>query len=194
MPTLDLLSADVVAPPVLAIVEAAPMPGLNREPNCSQTREAIQQLISGNGAIARGTTSPQVEALALAGLWLLAGELDRSHELSQGIESATGSYWHGIMHRREGDFWNSKYWFRRVGRHSVLEELAQKIAAESARLASVGIKFRQLCDAKSVAETLVDLCEAAETGDAALVPDLQLICWWEWQLLFRCSLSDCHRQ
>ncbi len=50
-----------------------------------------------------------------AGLWLYADDLHRSHEVSQSIETPVGSLWHGIMHRREGDFWNSKYWFRRAG-------------------------------------------------------------------------------
>src|SRR5690606_38969416 len=45
-----------------------------------------------------------------AGLWLYIDELDRSHVVSQTIDDATGSYWHGIMHRREGDFGNSHYW------------------------------------------------------------------------------------
>ncbi|HWD39556.1 MAG TPA: hypothetical protein VG944_11955 [Fimbriimonas sp.] len=50
-----------------------------------------------------------------AGLWLYVDDLDRSHRISQGIDTSLGSWWHGIMHRREGDFSNSKYWFRRAG-------------------------------------------------------------------------------
>src|SRR5687768_10504407 len=50
----------------------------------------------------------------LAGLWLYHDFLDESHTLSQCIDTPSGSYWHAIMHRREGDFANSKYWFRRV--------------------------------------------------------------------------------
>ena len=60
----------------------------------------------------------------LAGLWLLHNFLDQSHTISQGISTPSGSYWHGIMHRREGDYSNSKYWMRRVGLHPVFGELA----------------------------------------------------------------------
>ena len=60
--------------------------------------------------------SPEV----MAGLWLYVDDLDRSHTISQGISSPTGAYWHAIMHRREGDFSNSKYWFRQVGDHPVI--------------------------------------------------------------------------
>jgi hypothetical protein len=63
----------------------------------------------------------------LAGLWLYADGLDQSHQISQSIETPTGSFWHGIMHRREGDFGNSKYWFRRVGKHPVSEPLGQDV-------------------------------------------------------------------
>ncbi len=58
-----------------------------------------------------------------AGLYLYFSALDESHKISQGIASASGSYWHGIMHRQEGDWSNAKYWFRRVGSHPVLDAL-----------------------------------------------------------------------
>ena len=58
-----------------------------------------------------------------AGLWLYVDDLDRSHTLSQAIETPIGSLWHGIMHRREGDFWNSKYWFRRAGSNHALTSM-----------------------------------------------------------------------
>ena len=63
-------------------------------------------------------------ALCLSGLWLVAGDLERSHDLSQNLPCRNGSFWHGIMHRREGDFGNAKYWFRKVGPHPVFDELA----------------------------------------------------------------------
>ena len=52
-----------------------------------------------------------------SGLWLRHQFLDESHQVSQQIDTPTGSYWHGIMHRREGDFLNSHYWFNKVGEH-----------------------------------------------------------------------------
>src|SRR5262245_25063275 len=47
----------------------------------------------------------------LAGLWLLANDLNASHRISQELETPEGSYWHAVMHRREGDYGNAKYWF-----------------------------------------------------------------------------------
>lgn len=55
-----------------------------------------------------------------AGIWLYVDELDRSHAFSQAMEDPTGSFWHGIMHRREGDFSNSHYWFRKAGAHPAM--------------------------------------------------------------------------
>ena len=58
-----------------------------------------------------------------AGLWLLHGFLDESHALSQQIDTPSGSFWHAIMHRREGDFSNSKYWYARCASHPSLAVL-----------------------------------------------------------------------
>lgn len=56
-----------------------------------------------------------------AGLWLYVDDLERSHRISQAMHDATGAYWHAIMHRREGDFWNSGYWLRQCGRHPAMD-------------------------------------------------------------------------
>ena len=60
----------------------------------------------------------------VSAVWLYHNFLDESHTISQGIHSTSGSYWHGIMHRREPDFPNSKYWFRKVGDHEVFDDVA----------------------------------------------------------------------
>ncbi len=49
-----------------------------------------------------------------AGLWLLADDLPTAHKICQDIPTAHGSAWHAHLHRREGDFSNAKYWWRRA--------------------------------------------------------------------------------
>jgi hypothetical protein len=59
----------------------------------------------------------------LSGLWLLFDFLEESHAISQALPDEWGAYWHGIMHRREPDAWNSKYWFKRVDPNPILASL-----------------------------------------------------------------------
>jgi hypothetical protein len=72
----------------------------------------------------------------LAGAWLLYNYLDEAHRISQDIDTATGGFWHGIMHRREPDSSNAAYWFRRVGNHPVFEPLAKDAESLGLRLGS----------------------------------------------------------
>ncbi len=65
--------------------------------------------------------------LALAGLWLWHDALDASHEICQSIETPGGSYWHAILHRREGDFPNARYWLRRAGVHGSFGAMAGRV-------------------------------------------------------------------
>jgi hypothetical protein len=62
---------------------------------------------------------------ALSGLLLLLDCWDDSHQVSQDIPSADGSYWHGLAHRTEPDSANAGYWFGQVGPHPVFPKLRE---------------------------------------------------------------------
>jgi len=64
-------------------------------------------------------------ACCLAGLWLWHNFLDEAHMICRSCETPSGNSWHAIMHRREADFENSKYWYRRAGNHPCHERIAR---------------------------------------------------------------------
>jgi hypothetical protein len=71
--------------------------------------------------------APDRAALALfkGGLWFAVDALDAAHSIFQEDRSPEGSYWHGMLHRREGDFPNAKYWLQRAGRISALKAVPE---------------------------------------------------------------------
>jgi hypothetical protein len=124
---------------------------------------------------------------ALSGLLLRLGLWDRSHQLSQDLDTVEGSYWHGIAHRLEPDYGNAGYWFRRVGRHPVFPELyarAGSVLAESQtswRLTSSWDPFLYIrwCE------------EATQSSDPEKRNAALAIQRAEWELLFEwCGTGD----
>lgn len=110
-----------------------------------------------------------------AGLFLMNGFFNESHSRSQSIEGLgadhTGDYWHAILHRREPDYGNAKYWFRHVGSHPIFPALANAAitcfektpAALQSTLAPW--KARLVKGDKWEPFAFVDLCAAAETNE-----------------------------
>ena len=91
-------------------------------------REVIQSITIEDAFENNEIHDSQSANACLSALWLHHDFLDESHQISQSIPTSTGSFWHGIMHRREGDYWNSKYWFRQVENHPVFSLLSSTVS------------------------------------------------------------------
>lgn len=175
-----------VAPPALSPEAEGSIPGW-----WTQHIHALPQ------RLARKTSS-DADVIALqAGLLQMADQLHASHEASQSIEGAgrnlAGDYWHAIQHRRERDYGNAKYWFRRVGRHSVLEVLGERAAAIAGEF-SVGshqvvtslVSGRRLDPMR-----FVDLAQSIDRGESEnLRPFAEALQWTEMVLLLEQTWHD----
>ena len=121
-----------------------------------------------------------------AGLWLRNNFLDESHSISQELDTPEGSFWHAIMHRREPDASNSKYWWRKVGSHPVFALLRShaKVAYEHDKPRTHLADFLATQPAWDPA-AFVDLCEkvrdSEESDEHRLCHSVQDA---EWRLLF----------
>ena len=104
------------------VIETEGPPGLGpgRRDSIKSIEELNQEIESLNLA---GTT---IE-LARSAAFLWHDHLDASHDISQDLLSSDGSFLHGVMHRREPDYPNAKYWFRRAGSHSAYLILSSRV-------------------------------------------------------------------
>jgi hypothetical protein len=105
---------ETLQPPELG---PGPRPGIKSE---GELKKCVDKAL-GNSSV-QSEQSDLIFALVL--LW--HDHLDAAHEIAQGISNATGSFVHGIMHRREPDYGNAAYWFRRVGKHPAFAEIANR--------------------------------------------------------------------
>jgi hypothetical protein len=131
----------------------------------------------------------QMRQACLSGIWLRFDFLDESHSISQEILSPTGSYWHGIMHRREPNASNAKYWFRRVGDHPLFETLGEPAAALAAA-SDIDLKADWLKNGDWDPFEFVDLCSRHAASGGPPMRLCQELAQLEWCLLF----DSCYRQ
>ncbi len=120
----------------------------------------------------------------LAGLWLRFNFLESAHRICQDLPTPSGSYWHGIVHRREGDYWNSKYWMRRVGPHPVFEPLQEQARRLCEALGSDASSEFLCRQARWDPSRFVDLVEACVFRKSQAVQLALQVQQSEWDLLF----------
>ena len=134
-------------------------------------RDADDATLSGDKTI----VVPAAFALVRGGLLYAVDALDAAHRIFQDAPSDLGSYWHGMMHRREGDFDNARYWFRRAGTlgcSSALHGAASEVSADMARQPGWDPYL------------LTGQCEQARFGAKELVPELVKLQQIEFEALF----------
>ena len=54
------------------------------------------------------------EQLKMAVEAALAGDWEKSHNIAQDYSDSTANCIHAVLHKIEGDVWNSKYWYART--------------------------------------------------------------------------------
>ena len=184
-PSIDFAKFGSVLGP---LVEAAPLNELGAGHPDADAAKAIRAISLAEAFAPHQIVDQSMADACLAGLWLMYGHLDESHTISQSIETPTGSYWHAIMHRREGDFDNAKYWFRRVGIHPIFAPLAaaaRELTGKSADDAESDRTIKRLADTGAWdAYLFVDLCAAAVRRPSPAIELCRLVQQQECRLLF----------
>ena len=114
-------------------------------------------------------------ALVRGGLFYAIDALDEAHAFFQDAKGDLGAYWHGMMHRREGDFDNARYWYRRAGVlpcFAALHRAASEFSADMARQANWDPYL------------LTGECEQARFGAEELVGEMQKLQRAEFDAIF----------
>ena len=170
--------------PVIASLLTERLPDLGPGTPNEAARSQLAGLTVEKAFAGKTVVDQDAARCCVSGLWLWHDFLDESHTISQEIGTIDGSYWHGIMHRREPDYGNAKYWFHRVPRHAIFDPLAK-----TARELTAGQKLDSAAALLATQETwdphcFIDLCEAISRGRSDAENLARQIACVEWQLLF----------
>lgn len=162
-------SSRLVYPPAIAeLLREVPLAPLGPGQPRTAVRPRLEAL--SDDALGERIVDRDMAACCRAALWLAFDFLDESHTISQGIATVEGSYWHAIMHRREPDADNSKYWWRRVGHHPMFALLKDEAAKLGWRAWD--------------AAAFVDECEKGRGTGSDRETLLRQVQMAEWRLLF----------
>ena len=115
----------------------------------------------------------KVNDVIKSGLYLWNDDIDRAHKLAQEINNSEGSYWHAILHRREGDYSNSKYWYRQADNHPIFQTIKKEFTDWDP------FKFVDLCS------------QSLESGKKEMMEKLETIQFFEIKTLLNYVIEKC---
>lgn len=152
-------------------------------------------LLSDEDLVGVRPSDPDMTAALRGGLLVRADLFEEAHAIFQDILTPTGSYWHGIVHRREPDFANARYWFRRAGEHPFFADLYREIESLFRR---PGGEWRGEALERLVSRgrwdpmAFIALCEECVEGEnTGLLRELESIQEIEIESLLRYSYDRC---
>ncbi len=129
------------------------------------------------------------DSLVAALLWLRIGVIDPTHEIVQRGSTSMEGYLHGVVHRLEGDYWNSNYWFKQVRDSPLLQSLSKSMQQKlhDAGLTSIAASLKIFKSNKFEPTELVAAIENQVKQidrDSYAVNNMERICWLEWSSLW----------
>ena len=158
------------------ILAGEAVPKISAELRARQPLPPLCPVAPWNRKLSHRIEAADLPPAVASALLLWNDDLDASHTLSQGLPDPFGCWLHGTMHRREGDFSNSKYWFRKVGTHAGFAPLSRRAATVLAQASGQPSPALAALAERWDPFAFVDLCAAA-TGEngatAALLESLQ---------------------
>ena len=121
-----------------------------------------QSLSSEIKALDLSNHSNEARGCIKAGLLEWNDDIHASHDICQDIYSKTGSYWHGIMHRREPDYGNAKYWYYKFPEYPTFDQLLSFALNQDDVGDEEIISFKESLGSSWDPFNFIDLCNKAE--------------------------------
>jgi hypothetical protein len=150
-------------PKVKALFSTPEPPELGPGPRAGVLAESPLR-ISLEEFLSHSTLAPAACECVRALVFLWHDHLETAHQIAQEVGNRDGSFVHGIMHRREPDYGNAAYWFRRVGEHPCFPEMARRVTAMPAIPEGERLRAKLLPRAAWDPFAFIEACEAAAGG------------------------------
>jgi hypothetical protein len=130
----------------------------------------------------RGVGDVKIFEIFRGALLYALDDLDGAHRFFQDAPGDLAGYWHGMLHRREPDFDNARYWFRRAGALPFFAELHGRAANHSPDMAKQPSWDPYLFTGQ---------CEQARHGETETLNELAALQRAEFEVAFDYTWRQC---
>lgn len=179
----DPFISDVYGPAVAKLLRDYRVPSLGPGTPIENLRGTLRALTFSDIFQTKPIRDEFMANACLTGLWLYFDFIREAHTVCQLVPTTTGNLWHAIIHRREPDYPNAKYWLRKVLTHPIYAPL-QTISIQLAS-AVENAPGTFSADTKSWDPfAFIEICRDSRDRDSPIESLCRQIQRREWELLF----------